>query len=107
MLETAVVRCGLSVADAIAAATPIAPVVRKASVAVSRSQAAFAPVSDAIGAHKAVDGYTDAKTTLLMMSSVRSRLSFLDVNATRRSRWRRDCARRAPRGPRMPAAGGR
>jgi hypothetical protein len=38
-----------------------------------------------------------------MMSSVRFRLSFLDVNATRRSRRRRDCARRAPRGPRMPA----
>jgi hypothetical protein len=49
--------------------------------------------------HEAVDGYTDAKTTLLMMSSVRFRLSFLDVNATRRSRRRRDCARRAPRGP--------
>jgi hypothetical protein len=32
------------VADAITAATPIATVVRNASVAVSRSQAAFAPV---------------------------------------------------------------
>jgi hypothetical protein len=56
--------------------------------------------------HEAVDGYTDAKTTLLMMSSVR----FASPSSTSMPRDGPDggeTARAGHREDRMPAAGGR